>query len=168
MTSGLIDRFRSLPTARWTYAAARTVADAVRLLAHAAVLAGVAMAIGFRFHQGVAAAVGMVAILWWLAVALNATGTWLGTMLDPEAAQVAAFVPILPVLFVSSAFAPVSALPGWMQPLARDNPVTAAINLARALGFGGAAHSWLLPFAAWTTAIFLLSTVFGAHSYERR
>jgi ABC-2 type transport system permease protein/oleandomycin transport system permease protein len=168
MTSGLIDRFRSLPTARSTYGVARTAADAVRLLGVAVVLVGVAMAIGFRFHQGVLAAIGMVATLWWLAVAFDAVGTWLGTIFDPESAQAVAFIPILPVLFVSSAYAPVGALPGWMQPVARDNPVTAAINLARALGIGGAAHTWLLPFLAWTTGIFLVSTALGARRYERR
>ena len=42
-------------------------------------------------------------------------------------------VPVLPLVFSSSAFAPVSRLPGWMQPIARYNPVTSAVDLTRSL-----------------------------------
>ena len=55
---------------------------------------------------------------------------------DPETVQAAVFIPLLPLIFTSSAFAPISRLPGWMQPVARVNPVTSAIDTARGLVLG--------------------------------
>jgi ABC-2 type transport system permease protein/oleandomycin transport system permease protein len=167
MTLGMVDRFRSLPIARPTYGVARTVADAVRLLGVSIVLVSIAIGLGFRFHAGAAAAVGMVLTLWWFSVALTAVGTWLGTIFPPESAQAVAFMPLLPLLFVSSAYAPVRALPHWMQVVARNNPVTATVDLARALAAGGGIRGPLLPFAAWTAVIFLVTTALGARGYEK-
>jgi ABC-type multidrug transport system permease subunit len=70
-------------------------------------------------------------------MALTAFSAWVGlTIKDPETVQPAVFIPILPLVFTSSAFAPVSRLPGWMQPLAKANPITYAIDTARGLALG--------------------------------
>jgi ABC-type multidrug transport system permease subunit len=47
------------------------------------------------------------------------------------------FMIILPLTFASSAFVPVETMPGWLQPIANANPVTAAIDAARGLMLGG-------------------------------
>ena len=86
------------------------------------------------------------------------------------------FIPILPLVFTSSAFAPVSRLPGWMQPLARANPVTAAIDLARGLALGDAelrrisgVHTTtaLWHFALWWVAIVVAFTGLAVRRYRR-
>ena len=76
---------------------------------------------------------------WWSCSASPSppSPAWVGLAVgDPETVQAAVFIPILPLVFTSSAFAPVSRLPGWMQPVARANPVTAAIDTARGLALG--------------------------------
>jgi ABC-2 type transport system permease protein len=135
--TGMIDRFRSLPIARSAFLVGRTTSDSLRLGIQALLLVMASLAIGFRFHTGVGGALGMVVIVVLFGMALTAFSAWVGLSVgDPETVQAAVFIPILPLIFTSSAFAPVSRLPGWMQPVARANPVTSAIDAARGLALG--------------------------------
>jgi ABC transporter DrrB family efflux protein len=135
--TGMIDRFRSLPIARSAFLLGRTVSDTLRLAYQVVLLLIAASIIGFRFHGGVlgAVAVPFVAVLF--GMSLITFSEYMGlTVQDPETVQAAVFIPLLPLIFTSSAFAPVSRLPGWMQPIARVNPVTSAIDTARGLALG--------------------------------
>jgi ABC-2 type transport system permease protein/oleandomycin transport system permease protein len=137
LQSGMIDRFRSLPIARSAFLVGRTLSDSLRLGLQSLLLVGAALVIGFSFHNGLLAAIGMVIVIVMFGMALTAFSAWVGLAIkDPETVQPAVFIPILPLVFTSSAFAPVSRLPGWMQPLAKVNPVTFAINTARGLALG--------------------------------
>ena len=53
--------------------------------------------------------------------------------------------PILaPLVFASSAFVPVSTMPGWLQVFAKHQPVTAAVDAVRALMLGGPTATYVL------------------------
>ena len=137
MHTGMIDRFRSLPIARSSFLLGRTVSDTMRLTYQAVVVLIAAALVGFHFHSSVLAAIAvpMVGILF--GMALITFSVFIGlSVRDPETVQAAVFLPLLPLVFTSSAFAPVSRLPGWMQPIARVNPVTSAIDTARGLALG--------------------------------
>ncbi len=137
LQSGMIDRFRSLPIARSAFLVGRTLSDSLRLGIQSLLLVAAALIIGFSFHNGFLAAVGMVVVIVMFGMALTAFSAWVGLAIkDPETVQPAVFIPILPLVFTSSAFAPVSRLPGWMQPLAKANPITYAIDTARGLALG--------------------------------
>jgi hypothetical protein len=43
-----------------------------------------------------------------------------------------------PLVFASSAFVPVGSMPGWLQPFARNQPVSITIAAMRKLLLGGA------------------------------
>ena len=163
LQSGMVDRLRSLPIARSAFLVGRTVSDSTRLSIQALLLVSASLLIGFRFHNGVIAAIGMVIVVVMFGVALTAFSGWIGlAVANPETVQAAVFIPILPLVFTSSAFAPVSSLPGWMQPIAEWNPVTAAIDTARGLALGDDAlfaisgvhlHTAALHFIIWWTLI---------------
>jgi ABC-2 type transport system permease protein/oleandomycin transport system permease protein len=137
LQSGMIDRFRSLPIARSAFLVGRTLSDSVRLGIQSLLLVAAALLIGFRFHNGLPSAVGMIVVIVMFGMSLTAFSAWVGLAVkDPETVQPAVFIPVLPLVFTSSAFAPVSRLPGWMQPIARVNPVTFAINTARGFALG--------------------------------
>jgi ABC-type multidrug transport system permease subunit len=46
-------------------------------------------------------------------------------------------LPMFVLFFASSALVPVSTMPGWLQPFARNQPATVTINAVRALFEGG-------------------------------
>jgi len=43
---------------------------------------------------------------------------------------------VFPLTFVSSAYVPVSSMPGWMQPIAENQPITVMTDAVRSLALG--------------------------------
>lgn len=177
LESGMIDRFRSLPIARSAFLVGRTWSDSLRLGIQSLLLVGASLVIGFEFHNGLLGAIGMIAVIVLFGIALTAFSAWVGLAIrDPETVQPAVFIPILPLVFTSSAFAPIDRLPEWMQPIAEWNPVTAAIDTARGLALGDdvlyevsgvhtSTAAW--HFALWWVAIVVVFTALAVRRYKR-
>lgn len=176
LQTGMMDRFRSLPIARSAFLVGRTVSDSTRLGIQALLLVCAALLIGFRFQNGLLHALGMVVVVVLFGIALTTFSAWVGlSVRDPETVQAAVFIPILPLVFTSSAFAPISRLPGWMQPAARVNPVTAAIDTARGLALGDRSLAAIsgthlsaaaLHFALWWVLIVVVFTALAVRRYR--
>src|SRR5437016_496773 len=160
---GVVDRFRSMPMARSAVLAGRTVADMVRNILIIGLMIAVGYLVGFRFHGGVAGAVGCIAVVAAFGFALSWIFAFVAlTVRGAEAAQTAGFVVIFPLVFASSVFVPVSTMPHWLQAFAKISPVTVTADAARSLAlFGtpaslGAAAAWIggllvvfIPLSVW-------------------
>jgi ABC-2 type transport system permease protein/oleandomycin transport system permease protein len=154
LTTGMLDRFRSLPMARPALLAGRTLADAVRNLLVVLVMLAVGALIGFRFHAGPLAAIAAVA----LPVAVGYVLSWFAALVglasgDTETAGTASLLPIIPLAFTSSTFVPVDTMPGPLQTWADINPITHIVDAERALILGGPTTTPLLQALAWLTAL---------------
>lgn len=152
LTTGMLDRFRSLPMARPALLAGRTLADAVRNLFVVLVMLGVGALIGFRFHAGPLAALAAIV----LPVAVGYVLSWFAAFVglatgDAETAGTASLLPIIPLAFTSSAFVPVDTMPGPLQAWADINPITHIVDAGRALIVGGPTATPLLQALAWLT-----------------
>jgi ABC transporter DrrB family efflux protein len=163
--TGLADRFRSLPMSRGAVLAGRSLSDTVVFFAQAVVMIGVGYLLGFRVHTGFAGIVGIVVVAIGFGTALGVTCAWLALLIgDVETAERALFFPFIPLAFVSSAYAPVGRLAGWLQPIARVNPVSSAVGVVRALADGGPLAAPVIHLAAWTL---VLATVPGVLAVRR-
>ena len=138
-----MDRLRSLPISRFSIIDAGVWANTALTTLSLAVTTAIGFAIGFRLHVGVGSpldAFGMCVVFGfafcWLFVAL---GLFAGS---PQAAQSLSFL-VFPLTFVSSAYVPVSTMPGWMQAFANHQPITAMVNTVRILTEGHAAEAVL-------------------------
>ena len=137
LQKGLIDRFRSLPMARSAVLAGRTAADTVSVAFQTVLMLIVAYAVGYRLHEG-----GLEALLAFaLIIAVGYVVTWIAAfaglaLKTIEAVQAALFTIVFPFVFVSSAFVPVATFEPWLQPIARNNPVTIWVNTVRVLTLG--------------------------------
>ena len=154
LTTGMIDRFRSLPITAASVLAGRVAADALRNLFVTGLMIGVAAAVGFRFHAGPAAALAAVA----LAVAAGLAFSWLNLLLglavrDPESAGLAGLFPVIILFFTSSALVPVATMPGWLQAFAKANPITVITGALRALCLGGPTTRPALEAVAWLAGL---------------
>ena len=154
LTTGMLDRFRSLPMARPALLAGRTLADAVRNLLVVLLMIGVGYLIGFRFHAGPLAALAAIA----LAVAVGYVLSWFAALIglatgDAETAGTASLLPIIPLAFTSSAFVPPETMPGPLQAWADINPVTHIVDAIRALILGGPTAMPVLQATAWLVAL---------------
>jgi len=137
LQKGLIDRFRSLPMARSAVLAGRTAADTVSVAMQTVLMLIVAYFVGYRLHEG-----GLEALLAFaLIIAVGYVVTWIAAfaglaLKTIEAVQAALFTIVFPFVFVSSAFVPVATFDSWLQPIARNNPVTIWANTVRVLTLG--------------------------------
>jgi ABC transporter DrrB family efflux protein len=156
-SSGLADRFRSLPMSRAAVLAGRLASDAVVFAVQAVLLLAVARLLGFRVQHGPAGVAAVVAVTVAFALGVAVLSAWLALLVnDPETAERVLFFPAIALAFISSAFAPVADLAGWMQPIARANPVTAAAAAIRSLASGGPAGFPLLELGCWTASLIVI------------
>jgi ABC transporter DrrB family efflux protein len=152
--TGLADRFRSLPMPRSAVLIGRCLSDVVVFLAQSFVMIGIGLLLGFHVRDGLAGIAGIIVVAVVFGTALGIFCAWLALLIrDVETAERALFFPFIPLSFVSSGYAPVSRLAGWLQPIAAVNPVTAALGVVRSLADGG-------PFAA-TSAVHLAAWIAG-------
>ena len=164
---GVVNRFRSMPMARSAVLAGRTVADLVRNILIIFLMIAVGYLVGFRFHGGVAGAVGCIAVVAAFGFALSWIFAFVAlTVRGAEAAQTAGFVVIFPLVFASSVFVPVSTFPDWLQAFAKINPVTVTANAARSLAFYGTPAS-LGAAAAWIGGLLAVFISLSVWRYRR-
>jgi ABC-2 type transport system permease protein len=134
MSTGLMDRFRSLPMSRWAVLLAQSIAELLTQMISAVIIVIVGLAIGWRVHTGPADVAAAFALALLFGYAFTWVGVWLGMVLrSPEAAQQLGFILFLPLTFISSAFVPTQAMPGWLQPIANWNPMSALAAACREL-----------------------------------
>jgi ABC-2 type transport system permease protein/oleandomycin transport system permease protein len=173
--SGLIDRFRALPMARSAVVGGRAVADLLRQAALVVIVIAVGFAIGFTVEGtwlGVLAAIGLCVVwgfaMFWVFAALGLF------VKDSETAQ-AASTPFFILVFVSSSVILVDTLPDWLQPFARNQPLTLVCNAVRGLvqGDAGAALSpgttahYVILSLIWCAGITAVFAPIAVYAYRR-
>jgi ABC transporter DrrB family efflux protein len=134
MTKGIIDRFRSLPMARSAVLTGRTSADVVYNAGILLVLMASGWVVGWTVRTGLWELVAGIALLLLFAFAMAWIGVWLGLSVPTvEVAQQVGYTVIFPIVFVSTAFVPLAALPDWLRPFAEWNPTSTLTNSLRQL-----------------------------------
>ncbi|MFD3638594.1 ABC transporter permease [Streptomyces griseus] len=157
---GVIDRFRSMPMVPGAVLVGRSAADMLQSTAGLAVMTGVGLAVGWRWHHGAAAALAAFGLLLLLRFAM----LWVGILLAMVAGrpEMVAAVQILvwPVGFLSNVFATPASMPGWLGAVVEWNPMSATATAVRELfgNPGGATGSWAAEHAGllavlWPVAI---------------
>ncbi|MFC5289392.1 ABC transporter permease [Actinokineospora guangxiensis] len=132
--TGFVGRLRAMPLALGSVLVARTLADAVRLAL--SLVAAVAVAVpllGFRPGSAAGLALGLllsVVVGWGLSWLFIAIACW---QPKPEAMQAVSFIVMVPLMFGSSAYLPLEAMPAWVRWFSTANPVTYAVDAVRAL-----------------------------------
>jgi len=160
LKKGLMDRFRSLPMSRSAVLTGRTLADISTNVVQLVVMLAVGLAVGFRFSTSFLEVVAGIALLLLIGYAFSWVFAFLGLAASsPEASNAYGFTILFPVTFLSSAFVPVDSMPGWLQPVAENNPFTTMVDAARALFVGTPAGNDIWLAIAWSIVI---AVVFGA------
>jgi len=168
LKKGVIDRLRSMPMARSAVLAGRLVADTGRMLVTILIIIGVGYAVGFRFTNGFAAAVGMVVLAIVFGVAVCCISAYTGLAIgDEESVQAFGMIWLFPITFLSSAFVPIATMPGWLQAFANNQPVTYVIDTMRALALGGPVEANLWKSVAWLAGIFIVFLPLAVRAYRR-
>lgn len=171
---GVTDRFRSMPMASSAVVVGRCSADMLSSALGLLVLVGCGLAVGWRWHEGWAAAVAAVGLLLLLRSALLWLGIYLGLLSKDPGAVIAVQILVWPLGFLSSAFVSPQTMPGWLGAIADWNPLSATANAARELfgnpGWGGdswmAEHSVLMA-VVWPLVLIAVFAPLSVRRYRR-
>jgi ABC-2 type transport system permease protein len=173
MSSGIVDRFRSMPIASSSVLAGHIVASLARNVLATALVIGVALAVGWHPTASPAhwlAATGMI-IAFILAISWLAAAAGL-LVRTPEAANSVTFV-IMFLPYLSTAFVPARTMTPVLRPIAANQPFTPVIETMRSLWTGHTAtgaslgHEALLA-VAYCAAILAVSTASASYLFRRR
>jgi ABC-2 type transport system permease protein/oleandomycin transport system permease protein len=167
LSKGIVDRLRSLPIARSAVLIGRTLSDLVRNVGAVAVMLAVGLLIGFRPTGS--------PVQWALAIALLLAFayafSWIAAAIallvrDPETAQSAGFLWILPLTLVSSAFVPTDSMPAGVRAVAEVNPFSLCVDAVRALIVGGDATAPFLGTLAWIAGLLAVFVPLAVRRYR--
>ncbi len=134
LSTGIIDRFRTLAMRRSTIVAGRTFSDLLASTMCATFVALAGLVVGWRPENGVTGFIAGVLVALLFGYALSWFGACIGLAVrGPESAQSIGLIILFPLAFVSNAFVPTNNLPSWLATLAAWNPVSAAGAAVREL-----------------------------------
>lgn len=166
-TSGMFDRFKSMPISKSAVLGGQVIASVIFMLVSISAVLLVGFLIGFRssatFSEWLL--VGLLLVLFSLTV------TWLSVPFglaagSIEGASSFSYI-LLGMLFVSSAFVPVNGMPKIVGIFAENQPMTPIIQTIRNLLNSNVVGNDLWVSIVWMVVIIILSYVVGIRVYKR-
>lgn len=178
LSTGVIDRFRTLPLAPSAILAGRTMSDLLAAMLCATIVVITGWIIGWRPQNGLGGVLAGLAVAVLFAYALSWFTACIGLLVrDPESAQAVGLMILFPLAFVSTALVPSQGLPDWLRFIADWNPVSAVANSCREL-FGNPdpaalTHSFpsqhpVLVAVAWSVLIVAVCAPFATRTLRKR
>jgi ABC-2 type transport system permease protein len=168
MSSGIVDRFRSMPIAAWSVLAGQIVASLARNLLATALVIAVGLGVGWRPDANPARWAAAAAMIVLFILAMSWLAAAFGLLLrSPEAANAATFV-LMFLPYVSTAFVPARTMPAVLRPIAANQPFTAVIETMRGLWMGHISTGAAVSHEAWLAVACcagILVTSFAAASW---
>ncbi|MGO4616295.1 ABC transporter permease [Nocardia sp. 2YAB30] len=167
VVGGMGTRLRSMPVLPWVPAAARMSANLVRACVALAGALTVGTLFGFRFH-GLGSALAFVVLTLafgaTIVIASDALGTATG---NPELGGTVLFVPQLLLMMTSTGFVPAEGFPGWIQPFARNQPVSQVAAALRELADGETGSAFGIA-GLWVIGLLAAAALLGLRVERRR
>jgi daunorubicin/doxorubicin transport system permease protein len=147
LTKGVVDRFRTLPIWRPAPMVGYLLGDLFRYVIASVVMLTVGLIMGFRPDGGVTGVLAGVALLVVFSFAFSWIWTMFGLLMRTEKAVMGiSMMVIFPVTFLSNIFVDPKTMPGWLQALVNNNPITHLSAAVRGLMAG----QWPATEIAWT------------------
>ncbi len=163
---GVIERFRVTPVSRLALLLGRAMRDVLTILIQSAILVVLAIPFGLNLTLGGALVmIGLVALIG-LIVASIAYALALALKSEDSYAPLI-FTASLPLLLLSGVLLPLSFAPAWLQHVAQANPLSYAVDGARAAANADFGNPSLLKAIVILVALALVSIGISARSFNR-
>jgi len=133
--NGLFDRFLASPAPRWVLLTGLVSSASLRALIPGTFLFLVAMIVGANFPGGLGLLVAVVAVMG-MGVVAACWGVALALKFKTQSAAPLMQAGMLVLILTTTAYAPQELLTGWLAEVARINPATQVVEMARQ-GFVG-------------------------------
>jgi ABC transporter DrrB family efflux protein len=178
LSTGVIDRFRTLPMWRPAVLVGRSLADLLTAALCTSIVLLTGLAIGWRSHGGVGGTIAGIALFLLFSYAVCWGCACLGIVSKgPESAQGTGLVILFPLAFVSNGLVPTQHMPTVLRTIADWNPVSAVTAAARELfqnpNPSATIQAWPMqhPVAAtlcWSVAMLAVFAPLATFLYRRR
>lgn len=146
---GVTDRFRSLPMNATAVVLGRCCADMLNSVVALTVMVATGLAVGWRWHNGLAAALAAFGLLLLLRFSLLWVGIYIGLRARGPQTVTAVQILVWPIGFLSSVFADPASMSRVLGFIATWNPLSITASATRELfgspGFGG--DAWIAQHA---------------------
>ena len=167
MTEGIINRFRTMAIAQVSVLTGHVLGSMIRTVASAALVTGLALALGFRPAASAAGWLGALALVVALALALTWVSVALGLAArNPETASNYP-TPLVFLPFLGSAFIPAQAMAPGLRWFAEYQPFTPIIGTLRGLLLGTPVGDKPLIAGAWCAGLALAGYLGGRALFDR-
>ena len=168
LQGGLMGRLRALPMSRMAVLLGKTVADLLRNVVTIGVMLLTGLAVGFHPQGSPLGWLGALGLM----VMLSFSFSWVGAAIgmaarNPETVQAAGLMWLFPLTFASSAFVPISSMPGWLQTFAENQPITKLVDAVRAWTLGRPVGSSAWIALAWCVAVLAVAMPVAVRLYRR-
>jgi ABC-2 type transport system permease protein len=158
ITTGVFDRFRSLPIWRPAPIVGLLLGDTGRYLLASTLVIALGLALGYRPDGGLVGVLAAVALILGFAFGLSWVWTTLGLVLrTPSAVNNLSLLVLFPLTLASNIFVNPQTMPGWLQTFIAVNPITHVVTAVRGLMADTATAGqigWVLAATAVVTAVF--------------
>lgn len=166
---GLINRFRTLPMARSAVLTGRIFADLLRSAFIILITWVCGLLVGFRPEGTLLAWIAASALLLLISFVFAWISALVGLLFrSVEAVQQAGLVWLLPFVFGSSAFVPVSTLPNWLGAFAEHQPVSLVMDAVRGLLLNHPDASTITDALIWCVGLLAVFIPLAVWAYGRR
>ncbi|MBO0779223.1 MAG: ABC transporter permease [Ktedonobacteraceae bacterium] len=155
-SKGVTDRFRSLPMSASAVVLGRCLADLVNSMIGLAILIGVGLMLGWRWHGGLSSALTAVGLLLLLRFALLWVGIFCGLKARGPESVTSVQILVWPISFLSNVFVDPSTMPPWLGIVAQWNPLSATAGATRNLFMnpGWQMGSWISEHAGLMAVVY--------------
>ena len=131
-SSGVVDRFRSLPVVRMAVISAQVIGQIIEQILGIVIVAGVGLALGWRPHLGGGRAVELVALMLLGLFAFTWVGVLAGMLIrSSDAMQGIGFAVMLPLSFLAGTFVPIAGMKLIPRVIAEWDPLSALVAAVR-------------------------------------
>jgi ABC-2 type transport system permease protein len=165
---GVFDRFRSLPIWRPAVLVGMLLADVVRYTAASAVVIVLAVVLGFRPQGGPVGVVLAVALLLVFSFSLSWVWTTIGMVMQtPETVMQMSMTVLFPLTFASNVFVDPATMPGWLQAIVNNNPISHLTTAARGLMHGSVDETAIMWVMVWSVGLVAVFAPLAMRLYHR-
>lgn len=145
-STGVIDRFRSLPVTRLAVISAQVIGQVLEQILGLLIVAGLGLLLGWRPDVGPLEVLGLVALILLGLFAFTWFGVLVGMLVrSSDAMQGVGFAIVLPLSFLAGTFVPIEGMAAVPRLIGEWNPISTLVAAVRHLSQGAdATGSWPL------------------------
>jgi ABC-2 type transport system permease protein len=131
-SSGVVDRFRSLPVVRMSVISAQVIGQIIEQILGIVIVAAIGLGLGWRPHLGGGRAVELVALMLLGLLAFTWVGVLAGMLIrSSDAVQGIGFAVMLPLSFLAGTFVPIAGMKLIPRAIAEWDPLSALVAAVR-------------------------------------